>query len=81
MPSLVVGAVSDLLQSQWGVNEGDSLRYAMIMASATVMSLGTYFVYRASRTAGDDAQRVLASFIAQQTDGAPNTATLDENTQ
>ena len=69
---LVVGAISELFQSQWGVNEGDSLRYAMIIASATVMSLGTYFVYRASRTAGSDAQRVLQDFIAEHTDGAPD---------
>lgn len=70
---LVVGAISELFQSQWGVNEGDSLRYAMIIASATVMSLGTYFVYRASRTAATDAQRVLQDFIAEHTDGAPET--------
>ena len=69
---LVVGAISELFQSPWGVNEGDSLRYAMIIASATVMSLGTYFVYRASRTAGSDAQRVLQDFIAEHTDGAPD---------
>jgi MFS family permease len=62
---LVVGAASELFQNQWDVNEGDSLRYAMTIASATVMLLGTYFVYRASRTAEQDAQRVLADFIAE----------------
>jgi MFS family permease len=62
---LAVGAMSELFQNQWGMNEGDSLRYAMVIASATVMSLGTFFIYRASRTAASDAQRVLADFIAE----------------
>ena len=62
---LVVGAVSELFQTWWGVNEGDSLRYAMVIASATVMAVGTFFIYRASLTAESDAQRVLADFIAE----------------
>jgi MFS family permease len=64
---LVVGAVSELFQSQYGMNEGDSLRYAMVIASATVMSLGTLFIYLASRTAAADAQDVLAKFLAEHT--------------
>jgi MFS family permease len=74
---LVVGAGSEAFQALWGVNEGDSLRYAMTIAAATVMALGTFFIHRASRTAASDAQRVLADFIAEHShqpasDGAGN---------
>ena len=71
---IVIGGLSQLFQSQFDVNDGDSLRYAMIIASCTVMSLGTWFVYRASRTAAADAQRVLQDFIAEHTDGAPDSS-------
>jgi hypothetical protein len=53
------------------MNEGDSLRYAMVIASATVMSVGTYFIYLATRTAELDAKRVLEAFIAEHTGGRP----------
>ena len=53
----------------------------MIIASATVMSLGTWFTYRASRTASADAQRVLQDFIAEHTDGAPESSPQDEGTR
>ncbi len=64
---LVVGGVSELLQAQYDVNEGDSLRYAMIFAASTVMTLGTWFMYRASRTAAADARKVLEDFLAEHT--------------
>ena len=63
---LVVGAVSELFQNQFDVNEGDSLRYAMIISCVTVMSLGTWFIYSASRSAAADAQKVISEFIAEQ---------------
>ena len=72
---LVVGTLSELFQSQYGVNEGDSLRYAMIIACSTVMSIGTWFVFSASRSAAADAQLVISTFIAERTgqrdDAAP----------
>jgi branched-chain amino acid transport system ATP-binding protein len=71
---LVVGAMSELFQHQWDVSEGDSLRYAMTIATATVMSLGTWFLYQASRSATSDAQRVLADFLAEHTGGASATS-------
>ncbi len=74
---IAVGGLSELFQSQFGVNDGDSLRYAMIIASGTVMMLGVLFLYRASRTAAVDAQRVLQAFIAEHTDGAPDASPED----
>ncbi|MEX1255588.1 MAG: MFS transporter, partial [Dehalococcoidia bacterium] len=71
---LAVGAMSELFQSVWGVDEGDSLRYAMLLASATVMALGTFFIYRGTRTAASDAQRVLADFIAEHSHQPPGEA-------
>jgi MFS family permease len=66
---LAVGGVSELFQHQWDMNEGDSLRYAMVIASASVMAVGTYFIYLASKTAESDAKRVLEQFIAEHTGG------------
>jgi hypothetical protein len=37
----------------------------MMIAAATVMSLGTFFIYRGTHTAQSDAQRVMADFIAE----------------
>lgn len=74
---LVVGALSELFQNWYGVNEGDSLRYAMIIACATVMSLGTWFIYSASRSAAADAQEVISTFIAERT-GQQNEATAED---
>jgi hypothetical protein len=56
-----------LFQHQYGMNEGDSLRWAMVIAAATIMSLGTWFIWLASRTAPEDAQRVLTEFLAERT--------------
>jgi MFS family permease len=69
---LLVGAMSELFQSQWDASEGNALRYAMAIATATVMSLGTWFLYQASRSASADAERVLADFLAEHTGGGPN---------
>jgi MFS family permease len=63
----VVGGISELFQHQWGVNEGDSLRYAMLLATVSVASLGAWFVYMASRTADEDVRRVFGEFIAEHT--------------
>ena len=69
---LVVGALSELFQSAYGVNDGDSLRYGMIIACGTVMTLGTWFIYSASRSAQADAQEVIATFIAERTGQLPD---------
>ena len=51
------------------MNEGDSLRYAMLIATVTVASLGAWFVYEASRSADDDEKRVITEFVAEHTEG------------
>jgi len=66
---LVVGAISELFQARFAMHDGDSLRYAMVIACVTVMSLGTWLIYEASRSAPGDAQRALASFLAEHTRG------------
>ena len=65
---LVVGGVSELFQLQ-GVNEGDALRYSMLLATVTVASLGAWLVYEASRSAESDAQHAIATFVAESTAG------------
>jgi fucose permease len=64
---VVVGGISELFQHQFDVNEGDALRYAMLIATVTVASLGAWFVYEASRSADDDVKRVFGEFIAEHT--------------
>jgi sugar phosphate permease len=68
---VVVGGISELFQHEFGVNEGDSLRYAMLIATVTVASLGAWFVYEASRSADDDVKRVFGEFIAEHTERSP----------
>jgi MFS family permease len=65
---VVVGGLSELFQNQFGVNEGDSLRYAILVATVTAASLGAWLVYEASRTADDDVRTVFGEFIAEHTD-------------
>ncbi len=64
---VVVGGMSELFQQRFDVSEGDSLRYAIIIATATVASLGAWLVYEASRSADEDVQRVFGEFIAEHT--------------
>jgi MFS family permease len=66
MAPLVVGGVSELFQSA-GASEGDGLRYAMLLATVTVASVGAWWVYEASRSAESDAQRAIGDFIAEST--------------
>jgi MFS family permease len=70
---LVVGGVSELLQNA-GMNEADGLRVAMLLATATVGSLGAWWVWEASRHADEDARKAIASFIAEHTAEAPPVA-------
>jgi MFS family permease len=64
---VVVGSISELFQHQWGVNDGDSLRYAMLISTVWVASLGAWFVYKASNHADEDVQRTMAEFIRERT--------------
>lgn len=66
MAPLAVGGVSDLLQSA-GVNEGDALRYAMLMATVTVATVGAWWVWEASKSAEDDARAAITHFLAEHT--------------
>ncbi len=68
MAPLVVGGVSELFQ-RYGVNEGDSLRYAMLLATVTAASVGAWWVFEASKSADADAQRTVAAFVAEHTGG------------
>jgi MFS family permease len=70
---VVIGGMSELLQHQFDVNEGDSLRYAIIIATSTVSSLGAWLVYQASRSADADVQRVFDDFIADHTSAPTQT--------
>jgi MFS family permease len=69
MAPLVVGGVSELFQSA-GASEGDGLRYAMLLATVTVASVGAWWVYEAGRSAEADAQRAIREFIAESTSSA-----------
>jgi MFS family permease len=69
MAPLAVGGVSELFQSG-GVDEGDALRYAMLLATVTVATVGAWWVYEASRSAEDDARKALTAFLAESTGGA-----------
>jgi MFS family permease len=66
---VAVGGMSELFQQQLDVNEGDSLRYAILIATGTVSSLCAWLIYQASRSADADAQRVIGEFIAERTAG------------
>jgi MFS family permease len=69
MAPLAVGGVSELFQMR-GVNEGDALRYSMLLATVTVASVGAWWVYEASRSAENDARNALTAFLAESTNGA-----------
>lgn len=64
---VAIGGMSELFQHQFEVNDGDSLRYAIIIATGTISSLGAWFTYQASRSADADVQRVFNDFIAEHT--------------
>jgi MFS family permease len=66
---VAIGGMSELFQQQFDVNDGDSLRYAIIITTATISSLGAWLTYQASRSADADVQRVLTEFISEQTAG------------
>ncbi len=64
---VVVGGISEMFQNQFDVNEGDSLRYAILLATVSAASLGAWLVYEASSSADDDVRTVFGEFIAQHT--------------
>jgi hypothetical protein len=69
MAPLAVGGVSELFQMA-DVNEGDALRYSMLLATVTVATVGAWWVYEASRHAEDDARKALVTFLSESTGGA-----------
>ncbi len=64
---VIVGGLSELFQQQFDVNEGDSLRYAILIATATVTTIGVWLIHKASSTADADVQRTMSAFIAEYT--------------
>jgi MFS family permease len=66
---VAVGGMSELFQQQLDVDEGDSLRYAIILATGIASSLCAWLIYQASRSADADVQRVFNEFIAEHTTG------------
>ncbi len=64
---VVVGVLSQLFQDQTSLDSGDSLRYAMLISTAVVTSLGVWCIYQASRSADADAGRTIAEFMAEHT--------------
>jgi hypothetical protein len=46
------------------MDSGESLRWGMFMATATVMALGTWFAYEAAKTSEADAQKTMGEFLA-----------------
>ena len=63
-PVVVGGLSTFLFQRGLDVNEGDSLRWSMLAATTTVMSLGTWFAWQASKTAAKDAEKTMGEFLA-----------------
>jgi MFS family permease len=61
---LIVGAISELFQAYAGMDEGASLRWAMLSATTAVMALGVWLAYQASRTCAEDAQKTIGDFLA-----------------
>lgn len=59
---LAVGGVSEAFQAG-GMDDGDSLRWAMLLGTSIVMALGTWFAYEASRTCAADAQKTMGDFL------------------
>lgn len=73
---LTVGAISELLQAQADMREGEALRWAMFGATAVVMSLGTWLAHEARRTCAADVQQTMQAFFAEYTRrGAPGEST------
>jgi MFS family permease len=66
MAPLIVGGMSELFQMA-DFDEGEALRYSMLLATVTVASLGAWLVWEASRTAEMEARETFVAFIAEQT--------------
>ena len=62
---VVVGGLSELFQEWWDMDNGESLRWAMLAATTAVMSLGTWYAWEASKTCAADAERTMANFLTE----------------
>ncbi len=74
---LVVGLISELFQARFDATEGEGLRYGMVLATVVAGSLGTLLMHRTTLYAATDVRRVLAEFIAKQTERARRAAEAD----
>jgi MFS family permease len=61
---LTIGGISEMLQAYADMDSGESLRWGMFIATATVMALGTWFAYEAATTSEADAQKTMGEFLA-----------------
>lgn len=61
---LLIGVVSETLQSAADMNDGDALQLAMLSATLVVMAIGTWLAYVASRTCAADVQKTMQEFFA-----------------
>ncbi|MBK7329010.1 MAG: MFS transporter [Dehalococcoidia bacterium] len=61
---LAIGGISEAFQAFADMNDGDSLRWAMLLATSVVMTLGTWFAYEAARTCAADAQKTMGEFLS-----------------
>lgn len=61
---VVVGGISELLQSAADMESGRSLRIAMLGATGIVMTVGTFMCQAASRTCAADVHKTMSEFLA-----------------
>ena len=63
---VIVGLVSEYLQSQFSMSEGEGLRMGLVLSTTIAGAIGAGLMYRATLYAAGDVQRVLAEFISTQ---------------
>jgi len=61
---VVIGGISVALQHWTEMGEGEALRWAMFAATITVMAVGTWLTWLASRTAARDVAKTMGEFFA-----------------
>lgn len=62
---VVVGGLSELFQGWWDMHNGESLRWAMLVATTAVMTPGTWIAWEASRTCAADAEKTMGDFLTE----------------
>lgn len=61
---LVIGGLSEALQRWADMSEGEALRWAMFSATISVMTIGTWLAWLASRTCARDVANTMGEFFA-----------------